>query len=423
MKVTIASLTLLAGFTASGLVNAAEYDEVWHQWRGAARDGKVEGQPWPASISEENLKTQWKIALQPSYSSPIVTKDHVFVTETRDKKTEVASAWDRKTGEKVWETSWEGAMTVPFFAASNGSWIRATPVYDGTNLYVSGIRDVIVCLDAATGEEKWKLDCVAKFKSALPSFGFVTSPLIVGEHLYTQAGGGFLKLNKDTGEVVWRTLTDGGGMGGSAFSSPVMATLNGREQLVVQTRTELTGVDPESGDVLWRQEIPAFRGMNILTPTVIDDSIFTSSYGGGAFLYKVGGSAEKTSVEAQWRNKVQGYMSSPVVIDGHVYMHLRNQRFTCIEIATGEEKWITRPYGKYWSLVAQGKRILALDERGDLLLIDASPEEFKLVEKRHVSDESTWAHLVTCDDQVFVRDLKGLTVYQWTGEPAQTASR
>ncbi|WP_231756663.1 tryptophan-rich sensory protein [Lignipirellula cremea] len=29
-------------------------------------------------------------------------------------------------------------MSVPFFAASNGSWIRATPDFDGESLFVAG---------------------------------------------------------------------------------------------------------------------------------------------------------------------------------------------------------------------------------------------------------------------------------------------
>src|SRR5690606_1412577 len=95
------------------------------------------------------------------------------------------------------------------------------------------------------------------------------------------------RLEKATGRVVWRVLDDGGGMSGSAFSSPVLATLAGRRQLVVQTRTKLCGVDPESGDLLWSKAVPAFRGMNILTPTVIGNTLFTSTYGGKTFLYEV----------------------------------------------------------------------------------------------------------------------------------------
>lgn len=102
-------------------------------------------------------------------------------------------------------------------------------------------------------------------------------------------------------------------------------------------------------------------------------------------------------------------------IDGHVYTHLKNQRFACIELSTGKERCVTLPFGKYWSLIAQGRKILALDERGDLLLIKANPEKFELLGQRHVSNSPSWAHLAACDDEIFVRDLKGLAVYRWIG--------
>jgi outer membrane protein assembly factor BamB len=84
--------------------------------------------------------------------------------------------------------------------------------------------------------------------------------------VYVQAGAGFCKVNKQSGKVVWRVLTDGGGMFGSAFSSPVYRTLCGKPQLVVQTRMKLAGVEPESGKVLWSQDIPAMLGMNTRCP-------------------------------------------------------------------------------------------------------------------------------------------------------------
>ena len=89
-----------------------------------------------------------------------------------------------------------------------------------------------------------------------------------------------MKLDKQTGETVWRSLQDSGGMNGSAFSSPMKATIAGKPQILVQTRERLAGVDEITGEELWSQEIEAFRGMNILTPVVFGDAIFTSTYGG-----------------------------------------------------------------------------------------------------------------------------------------------
>jgi outer membrane protein assembly factor BamB len=193
-------------------------------------------------------------------------------------------------------------MSVPFFAKANGDWIRATPACDGKSLYVAGIRDVLVCLAADTGRQRWRVDFMAELKSVLPAFGFASSPMIHGNSVYVQAGGGFCRLDKETGKLIWRTLDDGGGLWSSAFSSPYLAT--------------------------------------------------------------------------------------------------------------GEERWITKPYGKYWSLVANGDKLLALDERGDLYLIRLNPEQFELLDTRKLT-ENSWAHLAVAGEDVFIRDLAGLMVYRW----------
>jgi outer membrane protein assembly factor BamB len=399
------------------LVAAASQSDAedWSQWRGPNRTGLVaQKQDWPASLDEETLKTSWRVSLASGYSGPIVTSERVFVTETRDKKYEVVRALKRKTGKEIWSTEWEGAMTVPFFAAANGSWIRSTPTLDNGELFVAGIRDVLVCLAADSGKIKWRVDFAQLLKTSLPSFGCVCSPLVDGDHVYVQAGGGFIKLKRDTGDIVWRTLDDGGGMLGSAFSSPIIGELAGTRQAIVQTRKRLAGVDLETGSELWSVDVEAFRGMNILTPTLIGDRVFTSSYGGGSFLFEITKNGDGSfKARQQWRNKVQGYMSSPVVINGHIYLHLKNQRFACINVESGKETWITQPFGKYWSLIANDDQILALDERGELLLIHANPKAFELIERRRVSDQPTWAHVGLSENDIFIRELQALVLLEW----------
>ena len=389
---------------AATTVQAGNRD-TWNQWRGPNRDGHISSPRWPAAIAKDHLSETWSMPLGPSYSGPIVSADHVFVTETKDQAYEVVRALNRKTGEQVWEAQWKGAIKVPFFAAANGSWIRSTPAFDGERLYVGGIRDVLVCLDASNGKILWKIDFVAETKSKIPSFGFVSSPLVSGDSIFIQAGGGFARINKLTGKIIWHTLKDGGGMYGSAFSSPVMATIKGEQQLVVQSRAKLAGISAVDGKELWSQKVEAFRGMNILTPTIIGDSVFTSSYGGGSALFSIDRNGSKWEVTRSWTNKAQAYMSSPVVVDDAIYLHLRNQRFACLDAKTGKQLWRTKTFGKYWSMIANGNQILALDQRGELLLIEADRGEFKLLDRRQVADDS-WAHLAIVGSEVFVRDLR-----------------
>ena len=406
------AIVLLVHAAVAG--HPARAEAPWGQWRGPNRDGfVVAATPWPDGLDAARLEQRWRSDLAPSYSGPVIAGTAVIVTETRDKKTEHVRALDRVTGREIWQASWEGAMKVPFFAASNGSWIRSTPCVDGDRVYVAGMRDLLVCLDVATGREIWRKDFMEELKSPLPAFGFVSSPLVRGDHVFVQAAAGFVKIDKRTGKVVWRVLDDGGGMMGSAFSSPCPVVLGGVPQILVQTRDDLAGVDPDAGRVLWKTKVEAFRGMNIVTPTVHDGRVFTTSYGGGSWLFAVDPARADKPVEQVWRNKIQGYMSTPIVIGSHAYVHLRNQRFACLDLTSGKEAWVTKPFGRYWSLVAQGDRILALDETGDLRLIRATPEKYDLLGEAKVAKAESWAHLAVEGDEVYVRDLEGLTAYRW----------
>lgn len=387
----------------------------WPQWRGPQRDGQVTGGAWPDQLGTNQLQEVWRAELGPSYSGPIVAGDRVFTTETKDKKFEVVTAFDRKSGKQLWQANWEGALSVPFFAKSNGDWIRATPACDGERLFVAGMRDVLVCLDVRTGAELWRVDFVKKLEAAVPDFGFVCSPLVDGDAVFVQAGASVVKLNKRTGEILWRALKDRGGMWGSVFSSPVIATLGGQRQLIVQTREKLAGLTLDKGDVLWTQPVEAFRGMNILTPVIYQDTVFTSTYGGKTVGFKIALTEGKFTSTVSWTHKSQGYMSTPVVVDGVAYEHLKSQRVMAIEIGTGRELWTTdQSFGKYWSLVANGDRILGLDQRGWLFLFRANREQFDLLDQRKLANEEAWAHLAVAGDELFVRELRALTAYRWS---------
>lgn len=389
-------------------------EQGWNQWRGPNRDGQVAGPAWPDRLTDNYLQQRWRVALGPSYSGPVVSADAVFVTETKDKAFEVVRALSRTTGKELWKAEWAGAISVPFFAKSRGDWIRATPAYDGKNLFVAGMKDMLVSLDAKSGKEVWRVDFAKEYGSPLPEFGLVCSPLIDGDNLYIQAGNATVKLDKRTGKTIWKALgADSSIMTNGAFSSPVLADVAGKRQLIAQTREQLAGLDTETGKVLWIQNVPSFRGMNILTPVVFGDAIFTSSYQNKSWLYRINKGAAGFAVEEAWQNNAQAYMSTPVVIDGYAYMHLGNQRFTCINLKTGERTWTSKPFGQYASLVAQRDRILALDERGILLLIKANPKEFELLSEKQINEGDTWGHLAISGEELFVRELNAVAVYSW----------
>jgi outer membrane protein assembly factor BamB len=394
---------------------AAPPVDSWPQWRGPNRDGVAPAAAWPDTLKDDRFRIVWESPkLGPSYSGPIVSNDTVYTTETLDKNTEVVTAFDRATGKPRWTQRWKGSLTVPFFAASNGSWIRSTPTLDGDSLYVAGIQDRLVCLNAANGDFRWQIDFAAKYDAGNPTFGCVCSPLVDDTAVYMQAGAGFAKVDKKTGGVLWRVLVSKDQMMGSAFSSPVFGTFQGRRCVVVQTRTALVGVNPDDGATLWSREIPSFRGMNILTPVQFGDGVFTSTYGGTTQLFNVDKTSEGLRTADGWSFKYEGNMSTPVVVEGHAYLLGKDQKLNCVDLKTGKRTWSSdKTYGKYWSLVAGGDKILALDQRGTLYLLKANPKEIEILDERKVATDS-WAHLAVAGEHVVVRSLDKLAVYRWS---------
>ncbi len=407
----VALLTALM-ISSPAAANDPLSQSVWNQWRGPSRDGVVAGADWPDDLT--HLAPVWRVELGASYSGPIVSGDRVFVTETIDNSREAVRALERSTGRELWRISWEANGKVPFFAAANGEWIRSTPAYDGEALYVGGMEEVLVKLEGETGRELWRVDFPKRFGTKVPDFGFASSPLVTGEHVYVQAANSLVKLDKESGATVWRSLESSGDiMMSGAFSSPMFASLAGREQLVVQTRLALHGLDPEDGEVLWTQPVPSFRGMNILTPAVHGNSILTSTYKNKTYYYSISGSADDLRSTEVWTHKSPGYMSSPVVVDGHAYLHLGSGRLICLDLETGMERWASPPLGKYSSLVAQQDKLLTLGEDGDLRLVRATPERFELLDTKQVGSQPTWAHLAVSGNEIVVRELNAVAVFRW----------
>jgi outer membrane protein assembly factor BamB len=394
----------------------AESRPDWPQWRGPTRDGQVPaGAGWPDKLDKDHLTLRWRVELGPGYSGPVVVADRAFVTETFAEKEEVVRALDRDTGKVRWVARWPGSLQVPEYAKENGNCIRSTPACDGDALYVGGMRDVLVCLEAGSGKERWRVDFAEQFRTPLPVFGMASSPLVDGDAVLVQAAAGVARVDCKTGKVAWRELFDDPREFGGATSSPVLADLAGKRQLVVLNRKVLAGMDPVSGKVLWRHDTPAYRNTTTLTPLVLPgDGVFVSMFSSRSLRFDVATREQVLTARIAWDNRANGNLSSPVLVGGYIYLHLQNQRLTCLEARTGKTAWVTeRTFGKYWSMAVNGDRILALDQQGTLYLLKADPKQLDLLDQRKVSEEETWAHLAVCGDEVYVRDLKGLSAYRW----------
>jgi len=402
-------LPLLAGLSlAAAPKESPRFD--WPKWPGPDRTGlsKETGllKEWPTG----GPPLAWKVkGLGGGYSTPSVAAGRVFGMSYRGKD-EGVWALDEATGNPAWWVRIAAARPV-----DRGEGSRGTPTVDGDLLYALGVSGDLVCLEAATGKERWHKDLTKDFGGGIPGWGYSESPLIDDDKVICTPGGKkatLAALNKKTGETVWECQVPGGD--GAQYSSPVVAESNGQRQYVQFLRGGVVGVAADDGKFLWRYNHPANGTANCSTPVVSDNLVFAASgYGTGGGAVKISGSGKDSKAdEIYFTNKMQNQHGGVVLVDGYVYGSNEGQ-VTCLELKTGKVKWEERKPGKGSIVFADG-RLYYRNEGGPLVLFEANPEKYVETgrfDQPERSRSSAWPHPVIANGKLYVRDQDLLLCY------------
>ena len=132
--------------------------------------------------------------------------------------------------------------------------------------------------------------------------------------------------------------------------------------------------------------------------------------GGGAVALQP--TATGLEAELAWENpRLNCEHAGYVIIDGYLYMN-QGVGWSCLELKTGEERWSGRGPGKGSVIYADGM-LYCLGEKGKMGLLEASPEEFKLVSMFDLpmGEGPCWTHPVIADGKLYLRWDDNLYVY------------
>src|SRR5262249_22795752 len=152
-----------------------------------------------------------------------------------------------KTQKQLWST----ALGPRFNYGQWGDGPRGTPTVDGDFLYCVGGHGDVVCAERATGKKQWGVSLTRDLGGEAPKWGYTESPLVDGDRLVVSPGGargGVAALRKLDGTVEWRCkqLTDP-----AAFSSAIVADIQGVRQYVQLTMKGVAGISAKDGKLLW----------------------------------------------------------------------------------------------------------------------------------------------------------------------------
>jgi outer membrane protein assembly factor BamB len=389
----------------------------WPAFRGPDRDANVHGLRIATDWDNHPPKKLWSQRVGPAWSSIAVVDGRAFTQEQRG-ETELVVCRDAQSGAQLWAHEDPGR----FEESLSGAGPRATPTFDGGRLYALGAKGLLNCLDAATGRRTWSKDITADAQASVPDWGFCSSPLVVNGKVIVYAGGkankSLLAYDADTGNLAWVAAA-----GTWSYSSPHLATINGRQQVLFLSDTGVTAVDPAGGAVLWEHKMPK-GGPRSTQPLPVQSNRILANYGleSATVLVELpaptpAATAPVAAVERWSSRNLKLPFNDVVVHDGYVY-GFDGSIFTCVDLKDGSRKWKKGRYGAGQVLLLPDQPVLLVTtEQGEAVLVACDPQEHRELGRFQAVSGKTWNHPAVAQGRLYVRSADEMACFELQPAP------
>jgi outer membrane protein assembly factor BamB len=303
---------------------------------------------------------------------------------------------------------------------------------DGELLYALGGFGDLVCVETATGKERWRksmkdLGGAVNNIGTSPAkigWGYAWSPLVDEGRLICVPGGadGMLAaLDKNTGQVIWRSkeLPDE-----ATYSSPIVAEVGGVRQYIQVANRGIAGVAARDGKLLWFYERkPPYEDVVIDTPIFHDNQVFsTVGFQQGCDLIKLAPVGETIRVEKIYSNKnIVNRQGGMILLNEHLYGYSENKGLICADFKTAKTIWTERRKLDTDGSVtfADGLLYCLGEKNATIVLVAPSPTKWKEEGRAKIPMESelrqssgrVWTHPVIANGRLYVRDQEFLFCY------------
>jgi outer membrane protein assembly factor BamB len=379
----------------------------WPQFHGPGRDNQSTETGFNWNWPKDGPPAAWKLDAGQGWAGPVVAGERlVFFHRVADD--EVVLCLDPATGKEKWKFSYRTRYRDEF-GFDEGP--RSTPCISGDRVFTLGANGDLHGLELATGKKLWSRNLIADYDAGKGFFGIACSPMIAAGNLLVNVGGkdaGIVAFDPATGQEKWKADT-----GAASYSSPSLAEIGGKSLALFLTREGLVALDPVNGKVAhthpWRPRLN--ESVNAATPLAWKGDIFLSvSYGTGAILLRPKG----TELEELWSGdkSMSCQFNTPVRIGEYMYgahgrVDAKAVDMRCVEWKTGAVKWSKPKFGST-SLIAVDGGLLGVVESGEIVRFEASPEGYREKARAAILGSPTRAAPALADGRLFFRDPKQL---------------
>jgi outer membrane protein assembly factor BamB len=386
------------------------WDPAWDypQFQGPERNATIQPQPpLDPEWSRRPPRLLWRRAVGAAWSS-FAVQDGLAVTQEQRGEDEAVVAYDIESGEPVWAHAYRAR----FGHVISGHGPRATPTVSGGRVFTAGATGILNALDLSSGKPIWTRDFLADAQAENKEWGASCSPLVADGLVIASAGGtqgcSLIAYRAEDGERAWC-----GGGDGASYSSPLVATLAGRRQVVILNKKSVAGHDPADGKVIWEHPWPRTEP-SAAQPVVLGDRrlLVSSGYGIGSQLLEIQEQGDGgLGVTVVWQNRNLKSKFANVVARGGSAWGLDDGILVCLDLADGRRRWKGGRYG-HGQLLLAGEHLLVQAESGDVALVEASETEHRELGRFEALTSKTWNHPVLSGKKLLVRNAEEAACYE-----------
>lgn len=406
------------------VVNAAQH---WSDYRGPTLNGHAVGENAPLHFSEQ-LNVAWKTPIQgKGWSSPVVWGEQIWLTTaTPDGKEMFAVCVHRDTGKILFDVKlWDVEEPQPIHALN--SYASPSPAVEAGRVYVHFGAHGTACLDTQTGEVLWR----RRDLSCNHVNGPGGSPILYRDLLTFHMDGDdvqyVIALNKHNGKTAWKISrsTDFGDLPGDqrkAYYTPMIISVDHQDQLISPGAQALFGYHPLTGEELWTLRFKGYSGASRVTPDGGRVYLNTGFNKPQLWAVRLGGQGDVTETHVDWV-LIKGVpaRSSPVVVDGLIFMTSDGGVASCVDAKNGKQIWRHRLQGGEYSssLIYLDGRIYFFSQEGRVTVIKPA-REYEELAINHL-DDGAMASPAVADDALFVRTRTHLYRIESAASPVAAA--
>ncbi len=384
----------------AGFPTLAQLKANYPFFRGAEGDGVAAQKNTPTDWNGASGKNiLWKVKVPKSgFSSPIIWGDKLFVTGA-DAQARMVYCYDKNSGKLLWEAAAdniEGSPAKMPKVTSDTGLAAPTMATNGSAVFAIFATGDVIALDMS-GKRLWARNL------GVPDnhYGHGSSLIVYKDKLLiqydTNRSGKLIALNTQTGATTWETARSTK----ISWSSPILVNTGSRTEVILTTNPNVNGYDPQTGKELWN--IACLSGEVGPSAGYADGMVFAGNEYAKLVGIKLGATPEILWEADEFLPEV----SSPLAVNGMVYVATTYGVLACIDAKTGQKLWDQEFGDAFYSspIYADGK-VYITDMSGKTHIVKAT-KDYQLIGTPELGEKSVCSPVFQ-DGRVYLRGMNQL---------------